>query len=70
MESSDGTAMEVLHEIKMEYTRFKDKILKELKKLQKDISDAIEEVTSVVGQLKPSKLFKASSLVVSLPAPN
>ena len=35
-------SMEFLHDIKLEYIRFRDKINKEMKKLQNDIKAAID----------------------------
>ena len=45
--------MEYLHDVKLEYIRFKDRIMKEIKKLQNDIKSALEEVMTIVEKHRP-----------------
>ena len=45
---NDKNSMECLYDIKLEYTRFKHTVMKELKKMQSDIKTAIEEVMAAI----------------------
>lgn len=52
MESNVAKDFDLVRELKLEFIKFKDRILKELKKQEDDIKKAVEEIYQLINSKK------------------